>query len=288
MDLLKSGRREAMGFAGDDVACAMNRRAEWGEPLGYFRDRPFFLVRGAEDSGATDDPGNGAEDEGGDGGDVDPDTGTGVSDDAGDGSGRGTDDSAPPKGKAKPSGDPKPTGDDPTAGLKRALDSERALRKQRDTELRELKKKHASAEELALLQAREAGASEATASITPKLMKRTAAAELRAAGASGNTAKLAGLLDLSKVEMTDDGELVGLDDQIEELKEEFPNLFSMANGKAPARPPAGKGNAGSGGTQGRTKDHDGTRQNQGRTELKNGERGFGFADKLADSVLNPR
>jgi hypothetical protein len=277
MDRLKSERREAMQFP-----------AEWGEPLGYFRGRPFFLVRGAEDN-ATDDPGNGAEDGGGDDGDLDPDTAGGVSDDAGDGSGGGANDSTPPKAKAKPTGEPKPTGDDPTAGLKRALDAERALRKQRDTELRDLKKKHASAEELALLQAREAGASEAAAAITPKLLKRTAAAELRAAGATGNTGRLVGLVDLDKIQLTDDGELVGLDDQIEELKEEFPNLFN-ANGKgAPAaRPPAGKGNAGSGGTQGRTKDHDGTRQTQGRTELKNGERGFGFADKLADSVLNPR
>lgn len=38
--------------------------------------------------------------------------------------------------------------------------------------------------------------------------------------------KLVGLLDLSEIDIDEDGEFVGLDDQIDDLKESFPSLFA--------------------------------------------------------------
>jgi hypothetical protein len=280
MDLDMNERREAVELSTTP-----------GAMLGYFRGRPFYLIAGA----SPDDPDNGPDDDGGDSDDAGGAGGDGADDSGGDGDGTddagdggsGTGDQGSQgkqgKGRQAPAGKSGTTDSHQDDGLQRALASERALRKQRDAEIRELKKKHATAEELALMQAREAGAADATANITPKLMKRTAAAELRAAGVSGDTSKLVGLLDLDKVTMTEDGELAGLDDQIAELKEEFPILFATSGRPAPAKP-AGKANGGAGGGQGRQQDKSGG-PTTGRTEMKNGERGLGFADKLASQVL---
>jgi hypothetical protein len=162
---------------------------------------------------------------------------------------------------------------DAAAGYKRALEAERKLRKDKERELAALAKKHASAEELALLQAREAASAETEGRIRPQLLRHIASAKLEAAGASGDTTRLVGLLDLDKVQLTEDGDLTGLDDQVVELKTEFPNLF-VAPG---VKPPVPKVNNGSGGNQGRKQDN----SNQGGKPKT-------FADVLADRVLNPR
>jgi hypothetical protein len=74
------------------------------------------------------------------------------------------------------------------------------------------------------------------------------------------------LLDLEKVDVVD-GELIGLEDQIDEIKEEFPNLFAPAGGGG-TRAPNVNGGAGNG----RTKDK------QDRQAPK------GFAQILAEQV----
>jgi Phage minor structural protein GP20 len=176
-----------------------------------------------------------------------------------------------PPDPSKTQGEPSLDLPDSNAGLKKALDAERKLRKDKERELAALAKKHASAEELALMQAREAASAETEGRIRPQFLKHIASAKLEAAGASGDTVRLVGLLDLDKVQLTDDGDLAGLDDQVVALKEEFPNLFASPGG---VKPPVPKANSGSGGSQGRKQDSSTT-----------GGKPKTFADKLAAQVL---
>jgi hypothetical protein len=135
-------------------------------------------------------------------------------------------------------------------------------------DLKALQRKQATAEERALLEAKDAGVEEGRTATREPLVKALVAAKLQAAGVQGtNTPRLVRLLDLDKVDLDDEGEVVGLDDQIEDLKEEFPNLFATAT--APGnRAPNVNGGAGNG----RTKDK------QDRVPPK------GFAQVLADQV----
>lgn len=162
----------------------------------------------------------------------------------------------------------KTSDDDPNAGLKKALTAERTRARNLEREFKELQKKHATAEERQLLEAREQAAAEAEERIKGPLIKALAASELKGAGVQSGTARLVGLLDLDKIELGDDGELVGLSEQIDELKVEFPNLFAAAtNGSV--KPP----NVNSGSGNGRTKDRSGEDQKP-----------KGFAQLLADQV----
>jgi len=220
-------------------------------------------VQDPQDDDVTDDDVQDPQDDADGGQD---DNASGDDDNQDDASGDGTD------GTSKPNG-PKPsTKDDadPLAGLKRALAAERQQRKDLDKQLRDLQRKHASAEERALLEAREQAAEEARNSTREPLVKALAAAKLEAAGVQSGTAKLVGLLDLSKVDVDDDGELIGLGDQIDELKDSFPGLFAAATGGGTKPPNA---NSGAGSRTGRTKDRDGQQQPKG------------FAQLLADQVM---
>jgi hypothetical protein len=157
--------------------------------------------------------------------------------------------------------------DDPAAGLRKALQAARQDARKALADLKTLQRQHASAEERALLEAREAGVEEGRTSTRGPLVKALVAAELRAAGVQGtNTPRLVRLLDLEKVDVVD-GELIGLEDQIDEIKEEFPNLFAPAGGGG-TRAPNVNGGAGNG----RTKDK------QDRQAPK------GFAQILAEQV----
>jgi len=159
---------------------------------------------------------------------------------------------------------------DPNAGLKRALAAERQQRKDAERKLRDLERKHASAEERALLEARDQAAQVAREETRKPLVKALAAAKLEAAGVQSGTAKLLGLLDLDKVDVDDDGELVGIEDQIDELKETFPTLFASVAGGG-TKPPNANGGAGS--RTGRKKDRDDQQPQRG------------FADILAAQVM---
>jgi hypothetical protein len=145
-----------------------------------------------------------------------------------------------------------PQGETDLDRVRKALTAERASRKKLEKDMAALRRSHASAEERAILEAKEGAAAEREAEIRPPLLKALAAAELRAAGIQGAGAqRLVGLLDMDKVDVDDEGNLVGLDDQIAGLKEEFPNLFAAPdNGRR--TPPAA--NAGSGSRSGRKQD----------------------------------
>jgi hypothetical protein len=76
------------------------------------------------------------------------------------------------------------------------------------------------------------GADEAVARLTGTLVRQAAVTELIAAGLERDAAKRAvRLLDLDGVEVDSSGD-VDLDDQIEGLKEDFPELFSPKKGSA--------------------------------------------------------
>jgi minor structural protein GP20 len=60
----------------------------------------------------------------------------------------------------------------------------------------------------------------------PRVVRSEARAALASAGAKTHAlAKLARMIDLDDVEVDDDGEVSGLDDLIEELKDDLPELF---------------------------------------------------------------
>ena len=138
-------------------------------------------------------------------------------------------------------------------GLKSALAKEREARKASDKQLAALRKQHASTEERLVIEAKEAALVEAEASVKLPLVRALAAAELRAANVQGPTARIVGLLDLTKIDLDDDGEAVGLSEQIDALREEFPNLFATASANG-GRPRAGNANGGSGSGSGRQQD----------------------------------
>jgi hypothetical protein len=158
--------------------------------------------------------------------------------------------------------------DDPMAGLRKALQAARQDARKATADLKALQRQHASAEERALLDAKEQGIEEGRTATREPLVRALVAAKLEAAGVQGtNTPRLVRLLDLDKIDLDAEGDIVGLDDQVDELKTEFPNLFAPA-GSNGTRAPNVNGGAGNG----RTKDK------QDRQEPK------GFAQQLADMV----
>jgi hypothetical protein len=66
-----------------------------------------------------------------------------------------------------------------------------------------------------------------------RLKAVAARAALTTAGLQGSPTKLVALLDLTAVVVDDDGEVIGLEDQVKGLKEEYPGLFGATNGSAP-------------------------------------------------------
>jgi len=69
-----------------------------------------------------------------------------------------------------------------------------------------------------------------------KVVKTAARAALKEAGAQGNTARLVQMLELDEVQVDDDGEVSEeLNNQIEQLKLELPQLFAPAEPVRPAR-----------------------------------------------------
>jgi hypothetical protein len=258
------------------------------DPIGYFQGKPVYQVvgdpnaglgepsssaggsggaAGNDDGAQTDEPQN---DTGSDsGGTNSADPASGSSDPS---PSSGVDDSSANAGGGK-QGQGQGDGSDDLAGLKKALASERQRAKGLDKQLTELRKQNATDAERALIEAKEAASAEAEGRVKPPLIKALVAAELRSAGVQGPTNRLVGLLDLAKIDLNDDGELEGLDDQITGLKQEFPNLFAAAvqNGA----PRAGNANGGSGSHSGRQQDKGGT------TTPKP------WYQQLADQVLGP-
>ena len=131
---------------------------------------------------------------------------------------------APPK--------PDPAIDLKDAALKKA-NREAAERRHTITtleaEIAALKLSNASAEEKALAEATKRAAEETEAKYRPAVVKANANAALAAAGCKDAEVRktLLRLVDAKAVEIGDDGDVTsGLDDQIENLKAQFPEKFA--------------------------------------------------------------
>lgn len=129
---------------------------------------------------------------------------------------------------------------DKAAALKR-VNAESANRKR---QLAELQQQHEDDDTKAKREATEA----ALAKLKPVAIKASATAAFMRAGADTEKAhKLVRLLDLTKIDL--DGETVhGLDEQVEELREDWPELFAQpepAKSETPAKPKPAAGEVGS-------------------------------------------
>lgn len=143
----------------------------------------------------------------------------------------------------KPKPKPKPVAKGPTeADLKRvagALEKERAAAKDaraklRETQqaLREAKKalEPKSGDDEAVIKAADEARTEAEARFKPMIVGKAARLGLVAAGLAPDTSedrmkRLLKMIDMSDVDLDEDGEVSGLEDQIDQIKETLPELF---------------------------------------------------------------
>lgn len=220
-----------------------------GTIIGWLRDgtKPVYVAAGGSED---DDDGTGIDLEGA------GDTTDDVDDDQGDVDDDGTEE---PKPAAAKTAEKQPTKDDITK-LSGALEKERAAAKTARAQIRELtaqlraatKKPSTDEAETALEAAREEAAAAAEQKLKPVVVNAAAKAALLAAGlnATGDTTikKLLRTLDLADIDIDPDGEISGLDDQIDGIKEAFPELFKKdepapaSRIRAPRLDAAGKNN----------------------------------------------
>lgn len=73
----------------------------------------------------------------------------------------------------------------------------------------------------------------------PKLIKQTARAALVEAGAAGSPERLLKLLDMDALSVDDDGDVVGLESEVDRLKDEFAELFARPEPIRPKARPTG-------------------------------------------------
>lgn len=124
--------------------------------------------------------------------------------------------------------------------------------KERKDKLAALEAANATEAERAIMQARQEAAAEREAALHPAVVKANARAALSSAGCTDRAVQttLMRLIDAGKVELDDDGEISGgLDEQIEELKAQFPERFETKKPRVPSarevdagdkKPPAAK------------------------------------------------
>lgn len=117
---------------------------------------------------------------------------------------------------------------DPNAGAKKALDAERTARKAAVAELKALKAELALKDKPAEEQALEAARAEARQEATDKANERIVRAEVKAAatGKVKNPALALKLIDVSEIEVDDDGEVDSdaVNQAITDLLEQYPEL----------------------------------------------------------------
>ena len=87
----------------------------------------------------------------------------------------------------------------------------------------------------AIAKAKAEAAEEAEKTWKPRLVKAHALAAFAAAGCK-SPERAARLVDLDSITFDDDGNPEGLDDQVEELKEDMPELFEKTRQRGPAAP----------------------------------------------------
>lgn len=195
--------------------------------IGYRADgRPIHVYAGG--SAAEDDDDDTGIDVGADGDDDEDE------DEAGDAADAAEDAADKPK--------PAPPKAPTEADLKRvtgALDKERAAAKAARATVRELQAELKAAKKAAepktgddevVVKAAEAARAEAEAQYKPIIVNKEARLALVAAGLSPDTSdarmkRLLKMIDLSDVDVDEDGEVSGLDDQIDQIKETLPELF---------------------------------------------------------------
>jgi hypothetical protein len=154
---------------------------------------------------------------------------------------------AKPDAKPKPEKDttkPAPTAED-WAKLEAAMLNERTLRKKREGQIAEMRKERKAAEVTGdteeadkIRKAEDAAA----ARYKPVAVRAAAKAALLEANFQNPTEervkKLIRRLDLEEIDVDDDGDITGLQDQIDQLVDDFPELFTAPATPAPAESPA--------------------------------------------------
>lgn len=214
------------------------------EPLGYRKDgRPILPILGA-----------GPDDE-----DDDDDEEIDVEDDDEDDEDDDEDDEPAQKGdKSKKSSKKDDEDDDEELGEggKKALRAVRAELRQAKAQLRELRSGKAGSRKGGEddEDAAEAAESRARELAKPTIVRAEARAALKEAGAVGDVGRLLRLLDMSKIDVDFDDkgdvEIDGIEDQIDELKDEYPQLFEQVTrrrsaGSIDATDKGGRGRSGS-------------------------------------------
>lgn len=133
---------------------------------------------------------------------------------------------------------------DPKDMALRKANREASERRRRITELEaklaDLEAENASEGEKAVIKARQEAAAERDKVLRPAVVKATARAALSSAGCTDKTVQttLMRLLDTDAVDIGDDGEVIGgLDEQIDSLREQFPEKFET---KKPTRVPSAR------------------------------------------------
>lgn len=114
------------------------------------------------------------------------------------------------------------------AKLKKANAQAASHRKEAD----ELKRRGETDTEAAVRSAREEAEKAAEDVWKPRFVRKAAAAALVEAGLNGPADRLLKLIDMDEVEIDEDGELSGLDQQVRSLKKDFPSLFGARGGGA--------------------------------------------------------
>lgn len=106
--------------------------------------------------------------------------------------------------------------------LKKANGQAAAHRKEAD----ELKRKGETEAEANARKAREEADANASKTWKPRIVRQAARAALVEAGLTGAPDRLLKLVDVDQVEVDDEGEVTGLDEQIKGLKKDYPELFA--------------------------------------------------------------
>lgn len=111
------------------------------------------------------------------------------------------------------------------------LSKERNRRKQVEKDLADLKKKNESDAEKAVREAREEAEKEVGGKYKKIIVKSEARSALLEAGLTVGTERFVKMIDVDKIEIDDEsGDISGLDDQIADIKKDFPELFSKKPG----------------------------------------------------------
>lgn len=213
-----------------------------GTIIGWLRDgtKPVYLLAGGS-SDEDDDDDTGIDLEGGDGG-------AGTADEDDDQDDDAAEEPKPTPAPAKTAEKP-PTKDDITK-LSGALEKERAASKTARAQVRELqaqlkaatKKPNADESEAALEAAREEATAAAEQKFKPVVVHAAAKAALLAAGlnvtSDATMKRLLRTLDLADIDIDPDGEVSGLDEQVDQIKDAFPDLFKKDEPTPTPRPRA--------------------------------------------------